>query len=86
MPGTASTAVDKIDLSALDANSQTNGNQAFKFIGTQAFNGTKGAIRLKKSGKNIIVQGDTDGNKAADFEILLKNVKTSRVTAKDFKL
>jgi Ca2+-binding RTX toxin-like protein len=85
-PGSSSSAVDKIDLSAIDANPSKNGNQAFVFIGTNGFSGKKGQLKIKKSGGNVIVQADTNGNKAADLEILLKGVKISKLRANDFKL
>ncbi len=86
-PGKKSTAVDKIDLSAIDANTTKGGNQAFTFRGTKAFNG-KGQIRLKLSGKNVIIQGNTGGSSAPEFEIVLKSLagKIAKITAKDFKL
>jgi Ca2+-binding RTX toxin-like protein len=58
---------DEIDLSAIDANASEDGNQAFVFIGDAAFTGVAGQLRF--SGK--LVQGDTDGNGKADFEIKL---------------
>lgn len=86
-PGKASSAVDKIDLSAIDADTSVDGNQSFTFRGTKPFNGP-GQMRLKKSGSNVIVQGNTGGSTAPEFEILLKGLasKIGRITAKDFKL
>lgn len=85
-PGKASTSVDTIDLSAIDAKTGVNGNQAFKFRGTKAFTGA-GQVRLKKTSKGIVIQANTGGSKAPEFEILLKGLKdTSKITAKDFKL
>jgi hypothetical protein len=85
-PGKSSTSVDKIDVSAIDAKSAVNGNQAFKFRGTQAFTGA-GQLRLKKTSAGIVVQGNTGGSKAPEFEILLKGLSsTSKITAKDFRL
>ena len=77
-PGTASSAVDKIDVSAMDAKSGKNGNQAFTFRGTKAFNG-KGQLRLKLTSKGIVIQGNTGGTTAPEFEILLKGLtRTAR--------
>lgn len=85
-PGSASSAVDKIDLSAIDAKSAVNGNQAFTFRGTKAFTGA-GQLRLKKTSKGIVIHGNTGGSNAPEFEILLKGLSsTSKITAKDFKL
>jgi Ca2+-binding RTX toxin-like protein len=85
-PGTSSTAIDKIDVSGIDAKTATEGNQSFKFIGTKSF--TKaGQLRIKKSGNNLVLQGHTGGSKAPEFEIVLKGLKKpSAFTAKDFKL
>jgi hypothetical protein len=85
-PGTGSSSVDKIDVSQIDAKSAKKGNQAFSFRGTKPFN-APGQLRIKKSGGDIIVEGNTTGNGGAEFEILLKGLKnTSAFTAKDFKL
>ena len=85
-PGTASSSVDKIDVSAVDANAVANGNQAFIFRGTKAFN-EAGQLRLKKTSAGIVVQGNTNSSAAPEFEILLKGLgSTSAITAKDFKL
>lgn len=37
---------DRIDLSQIDANSALAGNNAFRFIGTGAFSGQAGELRL----------------------------------------
>jgi FG-GAP repeat/RTX calcium-binding nonapeptide repeat (4 copies) len=86
-PGTTSSAVDKISLAAMDANTEANGNQAFTFMGTATFNGP-GQVRLQVSGSNVVVQGNTGGSTAPEFEIVLKGIagKIGKVTAKDFKL
>jgi FG-GAP repeat/RTX calcium-binding nonapeptide repeat (4 copies) len=85
-PGTASKAIDKIDVSAIDAKSAVNGNQAFTFRGTKPFTAA-GQLRIKKSGANIVVQGNTGASNAAEFEILLKGLTAvSAFSAKDFKL
>ena len=74
---------DKIDLAAIDAEAGLAGNQAFHFI-TTGFTGDKGELRAKVSGSNLIVMGDTNGDGAADFAILLLGVAS--VTAADFAL
>jgi serralysin len=43
----------------------TAGNQAFKFIGATAFSGVDGQLRFAGG----ILQGDTNGDRRADFEI-----------------
>lgn len=57
---------DKIDLSTIDADTDgTAGNQAFRFVGAAAFSGVDGQLRFSGG----ILQGDTDGDRRADFEI-----------------
>jgi Ca2+-binding RTX toxin-like protein len=61
---------EKIDLSAIDANSKVDGNQAFTFIGTGAFSGA-GQLRAQFDAVagRWTVSGDIDGDGNADFEI-----------------
>ena len=84
--GTAATSVDKIDVSAIDA--QTGpGNQTFTFIGTAPFSNTKGQLRVQKAGSTAIVEGDVNGDGAADFAVTLLNfTNLSTLTAIDFVL
>ncbi|HEX2552761.1 MAG TPA: glycosyl hydrolase [Microvirga sp.] len=57
---------DKVDLSAIDADTDgTAGNQAFSWIGSGAFTKVDGQLRLSGG----ILQGDTNGDGKADFEI-----------------
>jgi Ca2+-binding RTX toxin-like protein len=63
---------DTIDLSAMDANSATAGDDAFAFIGSSAFSGTAGELRAFSTGGNTFLAGDTDGDGAADFFIKLQ--------------
>ena len=56
---------DKIDLQGIDANSGAANDQAFHFIGAKGFHGVAGELRYA----HHILQGDVDGNGAADFEI-----------------
>lgn len=57
---------DQIDLTTIDANSLLSGNQAFTYIGSKAFTA---AGQLRYSGG--VLQGSTDGDSAAEFEIQL---------------
>lgn len=61
---------DQIDLSSLDANSTKSGDQAFTYISSQAFHGKAGELALH----NGILEGDTNGDKVADFQISLVGV------------
>lgn len=62
---------DLIDLSAFDANSTLSGTQTFNNIGSNAFSNTAGELRYYTSGSDTIVEGDTNGDGVADFQILL---------------
>lgn len=58
---------DRIDLSAIDANTKAAGNQAFSYIGTAGFHGKAGELRYEKLKSDTIVYADTNGDKKADF-------------------
>ncbi|MEH2124353.1 calcium-binding protein [Nostoc sp.] len=58
---------DIIDISNIDANSTIKGDQAFTYIGSRAFT-APGQIRYSGG----ILQGNTDTNLAANFEIKLE--------------
>ena len=64
---------DLIDVSGIDAEMSTGGNQAFHFI-SGAFTGAEGELRAVNSGANSIVSADVDGDKHADFSILVVGV------------
>lgn len=82
--------VDDIDLKSIDANSQKPADQAFKFIGTQPFHllaGELHAIRIDNIGTATdltLIEGDTNGDGVADFQIELKGLVT--LTKADFVL
>lgn len=61
---------DRIDLSLIDADTATAGDQAFAWIGTTAFGHVVGQLRFAAG----VVQGDVDGDGTADFEIALTGV------------
>jgi serralysin len=65
---------DKIDLSAIDANPATGPDDAFTFIGTEAFHNVAGEVRYVVTGGNAHVFADLDGNGVADMEIVVNNV------------
>jgi Ca2+-binding RTX toxin-like protein len=64
---------DKIDLRAVDASSAGGGNEAFHFIGRDAFDGTAGELRYSFKSGHTFVLADTDGDRQADFEIALSH-------------
>jgi Ca2+-binding RTX toxin-like protein len=63
---------DKIILAPIDANLAAAGNQAFSFIGTGAFTGVAGQLHYQYSGGQTFVTGDVDGDRVADFGIVLQ--------------
>ncbi|MET1112259.1 MAG: calcium-binding protein [Allosphingosinicella sp.] len=78
---------DLIDLSRIDASTLAPGDQAFSFIGTAAFGNQAGELRLVSQGGPLwLVQGDTDGNGIADFELSLLVVDAHTITGADFFL
>ncbi len=70
---------DRIDLSAIDANTGAGGNQAFTFIGNAAFTAA-GQLRYA----NGVLEGNVGGSLAADFSITMQG--TPALQAADFFL
>jgi serralysin len=66
--------VDKIVFSALDAIAGPPYDNAFTFIGTDAFHSQAGELRYQVEGANLRIQADVDGNGVADMEIILDNL------------
>ncbi|MFL6853709.1 MAG: S8 family serine peptidase [Sphingomicrobium sp.] len=68
---------DWIDLSTMDAKIGTKKNDAFQFIGDAAFTGAAGQLRYEivdlagTAGDYTRISGDLNGDKVADFEIIL---------------
>ncbi len=77
-------AGDKIDLSAIDANTTLANDQAFSFIGTGAFTGVKGQLHYTVSAGAMFVQGDANGDSIADFTIKVDG--TGGLVSSDFVL
>lgn len=86
--------IDKINLSGIDANTTVAGNQAFSFIGTNAFSDSTLGATLA-AGQVRFIATDTDGdlindsirvlaninnNLQPDFEILLQGVNSINAT------
>ena len=74
--------VDKIDLSAIDANTGTAANDAFTFVGSAAFSGVAGQLRYEVVGGLGNLYGDTNGDGLADLHIVLTN--GAPIVATDF--
>ncbi|MFN3210426.1 MAG: calcium-binding protein [Roseovarius sp.] len=62
---------ERIEISRIDGDVNTGGNQALDFVGTAAFSGTAGELRYSSDGTDTTVQADTDGDMVADFELVL---------------
>ncbi|MFC1457340.1 M10 family metallopeptidase [Microvirga arabica] len=71
---------DHIDLRGIDANTKAAGNQAFTFIGKNAFRGKAGELRFADG----VVAGDVNGDKIADFGIKVTGL--SALSKGDFYL
>jgi Ca2+-binding RTX toxin-like protein len=74
---------DKIDLSAIDAATTDEGDQAFTFIGTNLFSRTAGELRYVKQ-SDTYIYGDVNGDGVIDFSIRLDDAIDMRAT--DFVL
>ena len=62
---------DKIDLHLIDANASLAFDQAFSFIGTNAFSGAAGQLHYAAAGGNTLISGDVNGDKVSDLSILV---------------
>ncbi len=62
---------DRIDLSAIDADAVTSGNQAFSYVGSAAFTGKAGELRFVKQASDTYIYGDTNGDREVDIAIHL---------------
>ena len=62
---------DRIDLSAIDADGALAGDQAFAFIGSAAFSSVAGELRYAFDGVDTVLEADSNGDGAADFQIVL---------------
>ncbi|MGQ9368819.1 hypothetical protein [Azospirillum sp. ST 5-10] len=82
----AHTQRDVIDLSEIDARFAEPGKQGFTFIGEAGFSAA-GQVRWAVEGNNVVVEGNTDDDLAAEFSIELTGIGGSyQLTALDFNL
>jgi Ca2+-binding RTX toxin-like protein len=83
--GASDTIVDRIDLRPIDARTNVAGNQAFTFIGTAAFSGISGQLRVQQAGTTAIISGDVNGDSIPDLQIALLNfTNLANLTGMDF--
>ena len=76
---------DRIYLNSIDAvASSTTSDQAFKFIGTQAFHNVAGELRFEVSEGYAVVYGDVTGDGVSDFSLKLLGVTS--LQSSDFVL
>jgi Ca2+-binding RTX toxin-like protein len=80
-PGT-----DRIELDRIDADTLVAGNQAFSWIGSNAFTGSAGELRAYETNGSWFVEGDTDGDGTADLVIALTLQGPVPLGAGDFVL
>jgi hypothetical protein len=66
---------DRLDLSGMDANARASGNQAFSFLGSKAFTGKAGELHYLKACVGLVIEGDINGDKIADFQIAAQGLK-----------
>jgi len=79
----SSKAHDLIDLSSIDAVTKVKGDQAFMFVGGDAFSAA-GQVRVVVEGGSTFVEGTVDGNLQIDFVIRLDG--SHMLAAADFVL
>lgn len=73
---------DVLDFSGIDANSNLSGNQSFTLIGSKAFSGLAGQLRIfaNSTSGTTYISGDTNGDGLADFTVALSGIHTLLAT------
>ncbi len=75
---------DRIDLSAIDADTGSAADDGFRFVGSAMFSGHAGELRFETHGADAVVFADVDGDGHADFVLNLASVAS--LSAGDFIL
>jgi Ca2+-binding RTX toxin-like protein len=80
-------AADRIDLSAIDANTVTLNKQGFTWLGTGAITGA-GQLNMAFDAAtgHTLIRGNVNADLAPDFVIMLAGDYTASLTATDFLL
>jgi Ca2+-binding RTX toxin-like protein len=78
--------VDKINLKQFDANGNpADGVTAFSFIGSSAFSGKAGELRVVSNGSASSVQADINGDGTADFVVQVTTTDVFTLGRNDFE-
>jgi serralysin len=72
---------DRLRLDYIDANTVLAGDQPFAFIGGNAFHAVAGELRYFQMNGSTFVEGDVNGDGAADFMISLDGLQTLTTTS-----
>ena len=78
---------DKIDVSGIDANDGSGGNQSFTLVAASTLSGAAQLIvthETREDGDYTVVQGSIDGDATAELRLSIKG--THNLTASDFHL
>ncbi|MEN2988311.1 hypothetical protein WG926_08365 [Tistrella sp. BH-R2-4] len=67
---------DRIDLANIDARPADAGDQAFRFLGTDAFDGNAGALRYINAGSYSVIEIDTNGDRVTDMQIQVNGINS----------
>jgi Ca2+-binding RTX toxin-like protein len=78
---------DHIDVHEIDANPEAGGDQAFTFIGSDAFSHNAGELRAYQlEGSTWAVEGDLNGDGTADLYVQVNLASPTSLVASDFVL
>ncbi len=78
---------DKIDLSGIDANNGSGGNQSFTLVAASTLSGAAQLVvthETREDGDYTIVQGSVDGDGGAELRLSIKG--NHNLTGSDFNL